>query len=191
MNYVLYILMVAVIFGIIALADFVLGKVFRKSRALKQGKSVRMPRYSLILGLLMAILGFFCLLYIPYGAETFLWYGCLLVVVIGVYLLVNFSRFGIFYDDEQFTYRTLTKKAKTYRYSEIRSQRTFTAKSGLNITLDAAGDEIQLYTAMQGLGDFLSKAFYRWCLEKGLDPETTPHDPSMLVYFPSPEEEHE
>lgn len=191
MNYVLYILFVAVIFGLIALIDFLLKKLFPKNGTMKHGKAVRMPRYSLILGLLMAILGFFCLLYIPYGAETFLWYGCLLVVVIGVYLLVNFSRFGIFYDDEQFTYRTLTKKAKTYRYSEIRSQRTFTAKSGLNITLDAAGDEIQLYTAMQGLGDFLSKAFYRWCAEKGLDPETTPHDPSMLVYFPSPEEEHE
>ena len=184
MNYVLYFLLVAVMFGLVALVDFVFGKLFPKNGTMKHGKAVRMPRYSFILGLIMTLLGLIGLLFIPFGAEKFLWLGCLLVLIMGAYLLVNFCRFGIFYDDEQFIYRTLTKKAKTYRYSEIRSQRSFVAKSGLNTTLYVADDEIQLYAAMQGLSDFLHKAFYRWCEQKEIDPDTVENDPSMLVFFP-------
>ena len=52
-----------------------------------------------------------------------------------------------------------------------------------------AGDEIQLYSAMQGLSDFLNKAFFRWCEQKGIDPDTVENDPSMLVFFPEPKSE--
>jgi len=187
MQYVLYILLVAVIFGLVALADFLLKKLFPKESAMKSGKAVRMPRYSAILGSIMTLLGIIALLFLPLEGETFLMVGCVVVLIMGVYLLVNHIRFGIFYDEEQFTYRTLTKKAKTYRYSDIEGQRAFLAKSGLNTTLYAAGDEIQLYSAMQGLGDFLNKAFFRWCEQKGIDPDTVENDPSMLVFFPEPE----
>ena len=105
-----------------------------------------------------------------------------------VYLLVSYTRFGIFYDEEQFVYRSLTKKAKTYRYSDIEGQQSFLAKSGLNTTLYAAGDEIQLYSAMDGLSDFLNKAFFRWCDQTGIDPDTVENNPSMLHFFPDPEE---
>ena len=184
MKYVLYILLIAVGFGLVALVDFIFGKLFPKNETIKNGKSVRMPRTGLIFGLLLFVFGIVGILFVPFEAERFLWFGCVLVAVMGLYLLVNFFRFGIFYDDEQFIYRTLTKKAKTYRYADIEKQRAFLAKSGYNTTLYAAGDEIQLYAAMQGLSDFLHKAFYRWCDQKGIDPDTVENNPSMLVFFP-------
>lgn len=184
MKYVLYILLIAVMFGLVALVDLVFGKLFPKNDTMKHGKSVRMPRYSFIFGLIMTLLGIIGLLFIPFEGEKFLWLGCLVVLAMGAYLLVNFGRFGIFYDDEQFIYRTLTKKAKTYRYSDIQLQHSFLAKSGFNTTLYAAGDEIQLYGAMQGLSDFLHKAFHRWCAQKGIDPDTVENDPSTLQFFP-------
>ena len=187
MKYVLYILLIAVIFGLVALADWIFQKLFPKDAVMKSGKAVRMPRYSLILGLILFMIGLVGLLFIPFQAEKFLWLGCGLVAVMGLYLLVNFFRFGIFYDDQLFVYRTLTKKARTYRYADIEKQRSFLAKSGLNTTLYVAGDEIPLYSAMQGLGDFLSKAFYRWCDARGIDPDTVENNPEMLVYFPDEE----
>ena len=189
MQIVLYILLVAVIFGLVALVDQLLKKLFPKTGAMKSGTAVRMPRYSSILGLMMALLGFIGLLFLPLGDELFLWIGCAVVLLMGIYLLVNFGRFGIFYDDEGFIYRTLTKKAKAYRYSDIESQRSFIAKSGYNTILYAAGDEIQLYGAMQGLSGFLSKAFYRWCEQKGIDPQSVENDPASLVFFPAPEDD--
>ena len=187
MQYVLYILLIAVIFGLVALVDLLLKKLFPKEDTMKSGKAVRMPRYSIILGILMTGLSFIALLFLPLEGETFLMLGCVIVLVMGLYLVINYTRFGIFYDDEQFTYRTLTQKAKTYRYSDIQGQRAFLAKSGLNTMLYAAGDEIRLYSAMQGLGDFLSKAFFRWCGQKGIDPDTVENDPTMLLFFPDPE----
>ena len=187
MKYVLYLLLVAVIFGLVALVDRLIQKLFPKEGTMKSGNTVRMPRYSVILGVLITMLGFIGLLYVPRATEKLLWFGCWVVLVIGAYLLINFYRFAIFYDEDQFVYRTLTKKAKTYRYSEIRGQRTFMARSGYNTTLYVGDDEIQLYGVMQGLDSFLNKAFFRWCAQNGTDPDKVENNPAMLVFFPEPE----
>ena len=185
MQYVLYAALVAVIFGLVALCDLLLKKtVFRNQR--RYANAVRMPRYSCILGLIMALIGVIGVLYIP-RSEGFLWFGCWLVLIMGVYLLTNYCWFGIYYDETGFTYRTLGKPSRTYRYGEITGQRTFVAKSGWNSQLYARGEEIHLYAAMQGLSDFLNKAFFAWCRETGADPDTVENDPHNLIFFPDPE----
>lgn len=186
MQYILYILLIAVVFGLIALGDKLLQLIFPKNTTEKQGKAVRMPRYSLILGVLMSVFATVLLLFLLDRSELFLQIGACFVLLMGLYLLVSYFRFGIFYDEEQFIYRTLTRKARAYRYSDIEGQRSFLAKSGLNTTLYASGDEIQLYGAMQGLSDFLNKAFFRWCAQTGTDPDTVENNPTMLVFFPEP-----
>lgn len=186
MQYLFYILLIAVIFGLIALADKLLQLIFPKNRTQKQGNAVRMPRYSLILGVILTVLAVVLLLFLPENTELFLRIGSGIVLLMGLYLLVSFWRFAIFYDDEQFIYRTLTRKARTYRYADIEGQQSFVAKSGLNTTLYAAGDEIRLYSAMQGFSDFLNKAFFRWCEQTGTDPDTVENNPAMLVFFPEP-----
>ncbi len=187
MKYILYLLLIAVIFGCFALVDFLLKKLLRQTEAERRGQAVRLPRYSFILGLIMSLLGLIVLLFAPLGGQPLLIAGCWLILLIGLFLLVNFFRFGIFYDDNGFVYRTLTQKAKSYHYGDITGQRAFLAKSGLNTTLYAKGDEIQLYSAMQGLDSFLNKAFFSWCRAKGIDPDTVENNPPMLVYFPEPE----
>ena len=184
MQYVLYILLIAVLFGLVALCDFLLKKLFRTTSA---DHAVRMPRYSIILGLLMSMLGLVAVLYIPMDTERFLWFGSWVVLVMGVYLLTNFFWTGIFYDDEGFTYRVFPHKGKAYRYKDITGQRTFVAKSGWNSNLYVNGEEVQLYAAMQGLSDFLNKAFFAWCRENGIDPDTVENDPHNLIFFPDPD----
>ena len=83
MKYVLYILLIAVMFGLVALVDLVFGKLFPKNDTMKHGKSVRMPRYSFIFGLIMTLLGIIGLLFIPFEGEKFLWLGCLVVLAMG------------------------------------------------------------------------------------------------------------
>lgn len=186
MRYLLYFLMIAVIFGLFALVDFVFHKLFPKSGAEQGGRAVRLPRYSSILGVLVSLVGLIALLFLEGSWAIRL--GCAVVLVIGLYLLVSFFRFGIFYDGAGFTYRSLTKRAKTYDYKDITGQRSFLARSGLNILLYVDGDEIQLYSAMQGLDDFMREAFRGWCQANGLDPDAVEHDASTLAYFPEPPE---
>lgn len=188
MKYILYILLIAVIFGLYALVDFLFKKLFARSKTEQSGQAVRLPRYSPILGLLIALLGLIALLFLPGEGQWALRAGCAVVLVMGLFLLVNFFRFGIFYDDNCFVCRSLTKKAKTYYYKDITGQRSFLARSGVNISLYVDGDEIQLYSAMQGLDSFLNKAFYSWCQAKGIDPDTVENNPHMLTFFPEPDE---
>jgi hypothetical protein len=185
MRYVLYLLLIAVLFGLIALGDFLLKKLFKRSYS--TANAVRLPRRSLILGLLMALLGLIAVLYIPRETEWFLWLGSWVVLVMGGYLLVNFFSFGIFYDDESFTCRTLGRPARTCRFADITGQRVFVSKSGWNSLLYVNGEEIQLYAAMQGLSDFLNKAFFAWCRANAIDPDTVENDPHNLIFFPDPE----
>lgn len=184
MKYVLYILLIAAIFGLVALVDFVIGRLFPKKEIQKTGNTVRLPRYSSILGLMMTLLALFALLFLDLSENTALAVGCVVVLIMGIFLLVNFWRFGIWYDEEKFVYRTLTKREKTYYYKDITGQQAILAKSGVNTTLFVGGDALELYESMQGLGNFLSKAFYAWCRIKEIDPDTVENNPQMLVYFP-------
>ena len=183
MKYVLYLLLIAVIFGLVALVDFVFGKLFPKSKVKKTAKAVRMPRYSFIVGILIVFLCVIGLLFYT-QADLFLRIGMVIAMVMGLYMAVNYISFGIFYDDEGFTYRTLSKKAVTFRYADITGQRSFLARSGLNVTLLAGETEIPLNGSMQGLSDFMNCAFFAWCRQTGLDPDTQEYDPSTLHYFP-------
>ena len=183
MIYVWYVLLIVLVFGLIALIDFLFGKLFPKPEVMRSGQVVKMPRFSFILGLLISFFAIVGILYLPME-DKLLWWGSWLVLLMGGYLLVNFWRFGIYYDDEGFLYRTLFKKAKRYSYKDIRSQRSILARSGINTTLYVGEDSIPLYSAMQGLGDFLNKAFFRWCEESGIDPNSVENNPHMLHFFP-------
>ena len=184
MTDIIYILLIGVVFGLVALADFILKKLLPKPKHTQKGNVVRMPRYSFIFGILLSVFSVGCILFVPIKEQLVLWIGCWIVLGIGIFLLISFSRFAIFYDEEGFTYRTLTKKAHSYRYDEITAQESFLAKSGWNSTLYVGGDEIPLTAAMQGVDKFLNKAFFGWCKQKDIDPDSVENNPTMLVFFP-------
>ena len=184
MIYVLYFLLIAAVFGLIALCDFLLKKLLPRPKHSQTGNVVRMPRYSFIFGILMAVFSIFALLIIPIDTQRILWLACWIVLAMGAFLLFNFFRVGIFYDEEGFTYRALTKKSRSFRYEEIRAQESFLARSGWNSTLYVADTEVPLTAAMQGVDSFLNKAFFAWCRQKNIDPDTVENNPTMLVFFP-------
>lgn len=184
MIYLFYFLLVAAVFGLVALCDFLLKKILPKPRHAEKGNVVRMPRYSFIFGILLSVFAVFALLVVPFDSQKTLWLACWVVLAMGVFLLFYFFRFGIFYDEDGFTYRTLTGKARSYRYEEITAQESFLARSGWNSTLYLGTDEIPLTAAMQGVDGFLNKAFFAWCRQKNIDPDTVDNNPTMLVFFP-------
>ena len=183
MIYALYFLLIAAVFGLIALFDLLLKKILPKPKHTQKGNIVRMPRYSFILGIAIFMLAVMALLFVPLD-EKLVWFGAWIVLAMGIFLLVNFFRFAIFFDDDGFTYRTLTKQARSYTYDQITAQESFLAKSGWNSTLYVGGDEVPLTAAMQGVDKFLNHAFFRWCDKKGIDPDTVENNPAMLVFFP-------
>ena len=183
MIYLVYFLLIAAVFGLVALFDCLLKKILPKPRHAEAGNVVRMPRYSFIFGIVLTVAAIMALLFVPLS-EKLLWASAWGVLVMGAFLLFNFFRFGIFFDEDGFTYRTLTKKARSYRYEEIRAQESFLARSGWNSTLYVAGDEVPLSAAMQGVDSFLNKAFFAWCRQKDIDPNTVENNPTMLVFFP-------
>lgn len=180
MKYVLYLLLIGVIFGLVALIDQIAKRLFRRRTSVS---AVRLPAMGVFLGLAMTVVAVACLLLLPSLALTLkLLFG--LLPLLGLYLIVHTLRFGIFYDETGFRYRPGFGKERTFSYGEIRGQRSFLARSGVNIILYAGEDELSLYAAMKGLQPFLQTAFDGWCQATGTDPDTVENNPDLLVFFP-------
>ena len=107
--------------------------------------------------------------------------------VIGVILLCTYFSFVIYYDDEGFLYKAWGHGKQEFRYSQIRGQRSLLTRGGVNTILFVGKEEINLYSAMQNLNAFLSKAFFKWCAAKGIDPDSVENNPRMATYFPDPD----
>ena len=115
MQYVLYVLLIGVMFGLVALGDFLLKKLFPR----RTGKAVRLPRRSFMIGILMTVFAVFILLFLPLENEWLLTVGAVILLLIGLFLLVYFFRTSIIYDETGFSFPTLTTKARFYRYADI------------------------------------------------------------------------
>lgn len=70
---------------------------------------------------------------------------------------------------EGFLYKAWGHGKKEFRYSQIKGQRSLLTRGGVNTILFVGNEEINLYSAMQNLNAFLSKAFFKWCAAKGID----------------------
>ena len=84
--------------------------------------------------------------------------------------------------------QTLRGGKKEYRYADIRGQRSLMTRGGINTILFVGEDELNLYSAMQNLNPFLKTAFFRWCEEKRIDPDSVENNPRMFTWFPDPDE---
>ena len=164
--------------------DVLLKKLFPKDPRQEHGKSVRLPRMSSIMGLGLSFLAFVAILFYWAEFSTLIRIACLLTLGVGIFLLVQFCAFAVYYDETGFVYKSLGKKAKTYTYGEIRGQKSILSRSGVVSSLYVGEDELQLTSSMQNLQEFLQYAFGRWCEETGTDPDTVENNPQYLTYFP-------
>ena len=177
----------AAVFVICFLVDTLVKALCRKTSA--PSACVRPPRKSAVWGILLIFFPLMVLMWwMPPEGDTLLLVGSIIVLVMGIVLLVSHFSFGIFYDEESFTCRSLGKKPTRYTYDQIRGQRSLLTRSGVNTTLFVGKDTIVLYEAMQGASSFLSKAFFRWCDAHGIDPDAVENNPRMLTWFPDPDD---
>ena len=167
-KYVFVLIVCAVVFLVCFLIDSLLKLLFPKSRLEKSKQVVRPPRRSAVIGVILT-------------------FGSSVAVIFGVILLCTYFSFVIYYDDEGFLYKAWGHGKQEFRYSQIRGQRSLLTRGGVNTILFVGKEEINLYSAMQNLNAFLSKAFFKWCAAKGIDPDSVENNPRMATYFPDPD----
>ena len=167
-KYIFVLIVCAVVFLICFLIDTLFKVIFPKSKLEKSKQVVRPPRKSAVAGVILTFAGVAVLIKNLAGTPDTL--------------------FLIYFDDEGFLYKAWGHGKKEFRYSQIRGQRSLLTRGGVNTILFVGDEEIILYSAMQNLNAFLSKAFFKWCAVKGIDPDTIENNPRMATYFPDPDD---
>lgn len=190
--YILMLIVCAAVFLVCFLIDTLLKVIFPKSKLEKSKQVVRPPRRSAVIGVILAFLGLAAAVRIaPQEHDMLLLIGAIGAMVIGAVLLCTYFSVVIYYDDEGFLYKAWGHGKQEFRYSQIKGQRSLLTRGGVNTILFVGDAEINLYGAMQNLNAFLSKAFFKWCEVKGIDPDSIENNPRMATYFPDPEPEAE
>ena len=179
----------AFVFLICFLIDTLFKLIFPKSRLEKSKQVVRPPRRSAVIGVILTFAGAAMLVkLLPEKSDVLFLIGSIVAVIFGVILLCTYFSIAIYYDDEGFLYKAWGHGKKEFRYSQIKGQRSLLTRGGVNTILFVGDEEINLYSAMQNLNAFLSKAFFKWCAAKGIDPDTVENNPRMAPYFPDPDD---
>lgn len=179
----------AFVFLICFLIDTLFKLIFPKSRLEKSKQVVRPPRRSAVIGVILTFAGAAMLVkLLPEKSDVLFLIGSIVAVIFGVILLCTYFSIAIYYDDEGFLYKAWGHGKKEFRYSQIKGQRSLLTRGGVNTILFVGDEAINLYSAMQNLNAFLSKAFFKWCAAKGIDPDTVENNPRMATYFPDPDD---
>lgn len=187
--YILMLIVCAAVFLVCFLIDTLLKVIFPKSKLEKSKQAVRPPRRSAVIGVILAFLGLAVVVRIaPKEHDTLLLIGAIGAMVIGAVLLCTYFSVVIYYDDEGFLYKAWGHGKQEFLYSQIKGQRSLLTRGGVNTILFVGDAEINLYGAMQNLNAFLSKAFFKWCQVKGIDPDSVENNPRMATYFPDPDD---
>ena len=155
-----------------------------------ESNRVRLPRANNIVGILLTVGGFVLLLFFAPIEGGIWWFFGVVILLIGLFLLVNYLATGVDYDEAGFTFKQLGRRSRTFTYGEIKGQRSFANRAGINVLLYVGEDEVYLYSAMKGTRGFLQTAFNGWCLSRGIDPEeVSPPNPENMIWFNEPVDE--
>ena len=181
MFYVFLALFCACVFGLCFLVDRLLS---RGKKQAADAKTVRQPRRSVVIGVILLVVGIYIALFVPGLLRV----GGVVIALLGAVLLLSFCSFSVQYDDEGFTCRTL-RGEKRYQYNQIRGEQALATRGGITVILFVGDDAVELSEAMQGVRPFLSHAYYARCRQLNIDPETCPPPaPEALVWFEAPED---
>jgi hypothetical protein len=98
--------------------------------------------------------------------------------------------FGVYYDDDGFVVSKFGKRSVTYRYNQISTQQLYASGGTTVIELYLNdGTTLMLQSNLDGTYAFLDHAFKRWCIQKGIAPETCDfNDPQNSLWFPATED---
>ena len=185
-----WILIAALVFGGMFLLDKGFTKTFRNTQQHKSGLSVRLHKRYATAGLILAVLSVLTFGTKFEDSQELMIFAGFFIGAMAVGLLVYYMTFGIFYDEDSFVLTTFGKKSTIYRFEDIQEQKLYkTTGGGIIIELHMIdGRAVSLQSAMEGVYPFLDKAFFSWCRQKGIDPDSCQfHDPDNSCWFPSAE----
>ena len=182
MGFWFVVIVCAVVFALCFLVDGLAKKLRGKARA--DERAVRMPKRSVSIGMLLIVFALCAVLFWVPQEVLWLRVGCFVVAAMGVVLIVQYLSFSVRYDEGGFTVAQFARPKRTFRYADIRAQRSLMTRSGIHATLLTQDDSVSLTSAMEGADVFLRFAFGKWCAEKGIDPESIENNPQMMTYFP-------
>ena len=160
-------------------------KIFRGKPQHASGKSVRLNKRYASVGIVMFVLGW-AGIFAGSAEEWVLWACGVLLIMLGICLVVYYTTFGIFYDDDTFILTTFGKKSVVYRYEDIKAQQLYNSYGNIIIELCMTdGRVVQLQSGMKDVYPFLDKAFAAWMRQKGKTESGCPfHDPDNSCWFP-------
>lgn len=185
-KYIFVLIVCAVVFLICFLIDTLFKVIFPKSKLEKSKQVVRPPRKSAVAGVILTFAGVAVLIKNLAGTpDTLFLIGSIVAIIFGVILLCTYFSVVIYFDDEGFLYKAWGHGKKEFRYSQIRGQRSLLTRGGVNTILFVGDEEINLYSAMQNLNAFLSKAF-SMVRRKGHRPGHHRKQPPYGDLFPRP-----
>ncbi len=181
-----YVIVIAGTFLLCWGIDKLFKRLFRNKPQHTSGQSVRLSKYYAVAGLVLVILGIAAQFA---GGGMLMHIGGAIVAAMGVFLIVYYLAFGIFYDDDSFVLTSFGKKTTTYDYRDIRGQMLYNAGGKIVIELHMAdGRAVQLQSNMIGTYSFLDHAFAVWMRQTGRQKEScTFYDPENSCWFPNME----
>lgn len=185
MEYLIIVLVAAIIFGICFALDKCYTKIFRGTQQHKSGLSVRFNKHYASIGLILAVLGVMAL-FAGSSEGVLLYIGGGILIVTGICLVVYYMTFGVFYDEDCFVLTTFGKKSKTYSFGDIKAQQLYNSYGNVVIELYLSdGRTVQLQSKMGGVYPFLDKAFEGWLRQNGIQIEDCAfYAPENSCWFP-------
>lgn len=192
MGEILSVLLIAgAVFGVCFLADKGFQKLFRSQVQHKSGLSVRPNKKYGAFGLILFVVGLGAL-FSGIAEDVVLAVGGGVVILLGIGLVIYYMSTGLFYDEESFLYTSFGRKSVTYHYRDIQAQQLYNAQGNIVVELYMTdGRSVSVHANMNGAYDFLDKAFFGWCTQRGIAAEDCPfHDPANSCWFPKVSEEN-
>ncbi len=183
-------LVAALIFGVCYLVDKTFSKLFRSKAQHRSGKAIRANKRYGVFGVGLTVLGIMAMT-VGGSAEPVLFWGGVIVLLMGLGLAVHYLSFGIFYDDDSFLLCRFGKKDAEYRYEQIAGQKLYLVQGGsIIVELHISdGSAVSLQSSLDGIYPFLDHAFAAWCRQTGRDADSCEfHDPSQSLWFPTVED---
>ncbi len=193
MEYIAVLLVAGAVFGLCWLLDKGFAKLFRNQAQHMSGLAVRLNKRYGAIGFVVAALGVASMVAGGTQGNVLLLVAGALLIAMGVALVVYYSTFGVFYDEEGFLLTTFGKRSKPYRYADIQGQQLYVSYGNIIIELYLAdGRTFQLQSGMSGAYPFLDKAFARWVEQTGRREEDCAfHDPANSCWFPKMDDTQE
>ncbi len=158
MIYVLIGIFMALVFALCFLTDKLLQRLSKRADLGIGQSKVRLARANVIFGVILAVAGVALLLFFAarLGPVIFCHGGDYYSA--GAVSAAELFHDRVDYSAEGFVYRRPGRKAQAFTYDQIRGQRSFANRAGINVMLYVGQEEVNLYSSMNGAQNFMRAA---------------------------------